>query len=470
MKQPHFLLLCVVLGAALRLQGGYGDLWLDEATSLLAVRSFGSQPLLQVFTWAHDNNHPLNSLWLYLLRDASAPWMFRLLSLLSGIGSLALVFTWPLRGGWFEKSSLIFLWSFSYLLCLYDSEARGYAPMIFFGLLAWRGAISFSHSQALTSVLLLNLSLVMSSLAHVSGALWFVFLMAMLCFKETTPKLVLKNLLAIAPAAVFLLGYYVFFIRHLPEGSGGLRSYSEVLLSTTSLAVGGPQLSAFAPEIGAVALLVSVLFALLVIRSTLMLWKSDRSLAAAMLTGVLIVPAFILLVLAPRVLYERYLLVPVVLCYFLLAYLLGRLWESSRGGRIFALVLLGAYLVGNAPKIISLITHGRGAYSVAFERMSRASSPQPVRVAFDQAYRGGQMVELYGRSGVEGRAIQFVSEPSQADWYVLSSQELGFVAPQDLDFKYAGYFKLQESYPAAPLSGFTWYTYQRTATRLGESK
>ena len=59
----------VLFFAVVRMVGVFGDLWLDEIWSLRMVQSIQS-PLEIFTTLQHDNNHPLNSLFLYIVQSA----------------------------------------------------------------------------------------------------------------------------------------------------------------------------------------------------------------------------------------------------------------------------------------------------------------------------------------------------------------------------------------------------------------
>ena len=72
---------CLAIVAAAR-----GDLWLDEIWSIDFARA-ASTPL-DIFAIHHDNNHVLNTLYLYVVRSQSATYAFRLFAILCGIGSV----------------------------------------------------------------------------------------------------------------------------------------------------------------------------------------------------------------------------------------------------------------------------------------------------------------------------------------------------------------------------------------------
>jgi len=85
----------VTLGAALRVALARGDLWLDELWSLSFARQI-TWPWEVLTALHHDNNHPLNTLALFLtvkLAGAhAAPVVYRLLPLAAGIAAIPLLF------------------------------------------------------------------------------------------------------------------------------------------------------------------------------------------------------------------------------------------------------------------------------------------------------------------------------------------------------------------------------------------
>ena len=64
--------LAALIGCILRVLAVHGELWLDEAWSVLLVQDVGS-PLALATEVRHDNNHLLNSLWLWLVGPRAIP-------------------------------------------------------------------------------------------------------------------------------------------------------------------------------------------------------------------------------------------------------------------------------------------------------------------------------------------------------------------------------------------------------------
>src|SRR5579871_206024 len=78
------LTLLLLLAAVLRIVATHNDLWLDELISLRAAQALTAP--WHVFTAIHnDNNHYVNTLYLYFLRDQDAAPPFRYFSVLCGV-------------------------------------------------------------------------------------------------------------------------------------------------------------------------------------------------------------------------------------------------------------------------------------------------------------------------------------------------------------------------------------------------
>ncbi len=82
--------LAFLLSSGLIVVAARGDLWLDELMSLSFARNAHS--IADIFVrFPYDNNHPLNTLFLYFAGVRQALFIYRSLAVLSGIGSVFLV-------------------------------------------------------------------------------------------------------------------------------------------------------------------------------------------------------------------------------------------------------------------------------------------------------------------------------------------------------------------------------------------
>ena len=112
----------LVLAVVLRLAAARNDLWLDEIWSLdLAARVH--RPI-EVFTGLHhDNNHYLNTLWLWAVGPDRDALVYRLIALITGTATVAMAGRIG-RAGAAAALSAMLLFAVSYVMVVYSSEAR----------------------------------------------------------------------------------------------------------------------------------------------------------------------------------------------------------------------------------------------------------------------------------------------------------------------------------------------------------
>ena len=87
---PVPLLFAYLLSSGLIIFAALGDLWLDEIWSINFARDANTAGDI-FFRIQHDNNHALNSLFLYYVKEQSVFIVYRLLAVLSGIGTILLL-------------------------------------------------------------------------------------------------------------------------------------------------------------------------------------------------------------------------------------------------------------------------------------------------------------------------------------------------------------------------------------------
>ena len=132
------LMICgvlLIIAAGLRIAGIFNDFWIDEIISWDIARHVHSA--VEIFTAVHsDNNHYLNTLWMYLLGDQTHWQIYRLLAVVTGTVSIGLLGILAAKDGAVAAIVAMLLGGTSYFLIQYASEARGYAPAMMFALAA----------------------------------------------------------------------------------------------------------------------------------------------------------------------------------------------------------------------------------------------------------------------------------------------------------------------------------------------
>ncbi len=478
-RQTYLAALGVVflLSAALRVAASSGDLWLDEIMSLNAAR--GCQNILQIFSLNHDNNHLLNSVWLFLLSGVDNPMLLRGFSLLSGFGTLFLLLTWPetrtrgAEGGSpltdtfdIERVLRMLMIGASYPLVLYDSEARGYATMMFGGLLAWRvlwvGAFGFR------AALIFWIGSGLCVLGHSSGVQWHCALLVWsLVTVWLSPargvigrSLALFHLPVIIGVGILWLG----FISQLPAGSGSLRSWYEVLVSALSIGFGGPLVSELAPEVSLLALLIAIVVLVLIIRALVSQWNQDRRFAITCLTGIALVPIAAVVLFDPRVIYERYFLSSLVFIYFLLARFAADLWHKNSVARAVVAVALVMFVIGQALNLASLMAHHRGSYKSLLVEVLAVDSADPLVVTRDHSFRIDLVSRYYQQQIEGGERLVFQHDPL-ARWHIVHSQDSEWLPPPFIPGPEGASLEKVSCRFSAPLSGWSWCAYRAAVER-----
>ena len=443
-----------------------GDLWLDEIHSL-AFAEYATNAWDLFTRFKNDNNHLLNSLYLYLLGPQNHFSAYRMLSVLSGIGSLLILWRLARKRGDLEALFTVLLAGSSYPLILYFSEARGYAPAIFFTLLAYMQLERCRGRVAPTGVALFWMAAVLGLLAHFTSV---VILAAMACVsmgrEYRSGSSLQRSLLRLAalyalPAASFLALYF-FFICHMAIGGGDSFAYGDVFRRASAVLVGAPDGQLW----GSAALL---LYITVVIAGTWLLYCTGDDSWTFYPLALLVFPLLMLAVTRPQVLYFRYFVICFPFFYLLCGTLLGMLCRSRTTGYRWAAAALIIFIAaGHATRVIPLCTLGRGNYSAALAYIA-ARTPGPViRIGSDHDYRNGMLLSFYSRYLTDGKKLQYVNQElmpvKRPEWIITHSQEHAYLPQTVLGLEQTGVYRLVKRYPYADDSGWNWYVYRRENT------
>ncbi|MCL7961064.1 MAG: glycosyltransferase family 39 protein, partial [marine benthic group bacterium] len=172
----HWLLaLGLALAVLLRAVGLSTEVWMDEILSVRLVETLRSP--LGVFTDIHsDNNHYLNSLWLWVVGPSAPAWMMRLPTLVLGATLVVLAYRVTRSRGRTEATVTAALFAVSYPLIHYSSEARGYGYLVFFTLAAYGAFRRWIAGGGMRAGAIYAVSAALAFLAHLGFATVFVAL------------------------------------------------------------------------------------------------------------------------------------------------------------------------------------------------------------------------------------------------------------------------------------------------------
>ncbi len=462
-----------LLGFALRAAASGGDLGLDEVWSLKLVARV---PSLGGVFWgiSHDNNHLLNSAWLYLLGQDAPVRAYRLPAVILGtltVPALArLCWRWSREAGGLAA----LLAAVAAPLVDFGSEARGYAGLALATVLAldaggraldahragdraagrreaWRlgAAVGFgllSHLTMAVAAAVLGLAALIRA-----GARRHPLAAARIALRVLGPSALLAlPAIGCLVAGVALRGGFTvgdsdpFAWGKLVAGYGGMAALTAGLPGALPPLVGAA---------GALALLAAAARSRLASPWVL-------ALAAAALIAL---PLGVAALRPPNVVYPRYFSVCGIVLLALLAETLAALWRRGGEGRRAAAISILAMAGGGLALDASEIREGRGGFTDTLAVMAAEGAPT---YAADRPFMAGLLLDEAARRA--GRAAP-VPVPEAAlcrsppDWFVAVGTEdrrpdgaAEWGAPA-CPTRYL----LRRAYPASPLSGTSWTLYRR---------
>jgi hypothetical protein len=395
----------IVAGGLLRLAASLDQPWMDEVWSIanaLRVRS----PIQILTSLTLDNNHPLNTLWLWLVGSTTRWWLYRALAVTSGLLTLVVTARVRPRPPGPEGLVRLALTSLSFPLVLLGSEARGYAPAMLCGLVAYLllqgdDRPSPARRLALTTVLVTGM------LAHPT-TLYIVVALGVWAFVRARAggaRLIAaagRAAVLLAPAVAItalLLSVYVWRFK-----IGGAPALGPpILFQWLTLTIG-------APREGAPALVGAGVAVLILGGGLFLAWRKRDEDWAFLLVATLL-PPLMQLVVNPNVAMARYLLIPLPLMFVVLARTLVRVGRAGTPGRWLAGVAVVAILAGNLVQIERLLRITRGHYVEAIAFMMEHGSRPEVSIGSYHDYL--MVLEFYARKVPRPRPVRY--EPLALD-------------------------------------------------------
>ncbi|TJV69057.1 MAG: hypothetical protein E5X76_26350 [Mesorhizobium sp.] len=446
-----------VAGFVLRVLGARGDLWVDEIWSLALLEPLTS--IDQIF-WRinHDNNHFINSIFLYLVGADATPLLQRGLSIALGVGAVFAAAA-VARGRWAAVvTSLLF--ALSYPMVHYGSEARGYAGLVLFTLLAVvfleRRLDRNGSGIAFAAVVLLGF---LSHLIMVETVAVLVVWTAWLIWRRTGSfervnvelgQIFAPAFLAVLPlAACMLIGRLLFGFRIGGALPFSLQAFAQGYGGMIRYLFGVPDWIGDWACIAAACGLVCVSAAI---------WRDRR--ASLCVIAIVGLPVVMALARLPNAEFQRYFLVPATLMLLWAGETLGHGFAAGGRYRLFAAVAIVAILAGTTTLLLPFYEYGRGSYAAMVDRMTRDGA---ANYATNQEFRTVMTVDYFAKR--LGRQASFVSLDKICDerpsWLILEG-------PIDRQPQYveavptcrSAYERVDAS-TSWGLSGLAWTLYQR---------
>ncbi len=366
-----------VAGGAVRLPLLWSDLGIDEVWTLFWI-SVVRNPAEILLALRHDNNHWLNSLYLYYARAAGWVPGYRLLSLAAGVATIAIVAAVARRYGRVAAIAAGIACAFSSLMVDLTTEARGYATAMLFAVAAYllldrtlatgsrRSRIGFQASVALGV-----LSHLTFLLAYAGFACWSVEHVRK---HRSSAKTVLR---LHAPIVVFLSAFYFLAAAGMKTGGG--------VSTTPGSAIGDFAYWLFGVPRGwwPVVAVIAAMFCWEVLR----LYREGRSewafFAGAFGAALVAVPVWDVSLLTPR---QLAILAPALFILF------GRIADRWRWA---GAAILATFLAIQGMHLVRFYRYGRGDYSGAAAYLTQAGGSIGGDVALSTGQFRAEMLLWY---------------------------------------------------------------------------
>lgn len=474
-NRPSLVALGVILllAAAVRVWAAQDELWLDEIWTLLAIgRNLNSIP--DIFTAHHDNNHYLVTLWMYLTTPQHNWVVYRVPSLIAGIGTVALAAQIALRWGRFAALTAAALCATSFVLIFYASEARGYALAGFFSLAALLALDRYLARPTLPIALLFGLLCVLGTLSHLTFVQFYAGALAwsvVALWKDSSydknsrwRTLVVPLLqLHLMPLA-FLAILYTIDVREMQFGGGDPYDLWHVVWQACALGVGS---FGFPTPIVAASIALGIVLA---VSGLVLLWREGCDLWIFLAVAFVLAPALLLGLRPPPVLHERYFYLNILFFLILLSYVLSRVARIMPGGLAYAALIAVPFILINGRLTTDFLRVGRGHFLDALLYMAAHSSESDVHISGDAEFSYRLYTEFYGPyvPGDHRFLIHTIvpNMPIEPEWVILNSQDQPYSPkPSILDTQGREAFVLEQVFPYAGLSGAHFAIYHRTTKR-----
>ena len=420
----------LLIAAALRVSAAAGDLWVDEVWSLYNIgrARAAASPGNWLALFFHTNTHPLTTLSMILLGPEASAFSYRVLSVVSGIATVALAAVIGWRRSPREGLICAAMVCVSYPMVHYAGEARGYAPMLLAALAAFwvlehhLQAPSPGKAWAFIAVSMLGLATHLTFIAVLAGlGVWA----SVILFQrsKTVVKALAKLTVLFGVQAIVITAYGAVAVSNLVHKVLFILTVSDSVTIMADLTFG---IDPYA-RLPAVALGVALTGAIWWIRR-----QGDGS--WVFFAFIVVYPLAFILFDPVDANEPRYFLTSALFALIIAARCLAGLMAATRWTRTAAAGLLALFVIGNGLMLEKFRQGGRGNYVGVLQTIAAAGigDGEPARVSGYRELRVGEVLRYYARKQGLGDTISFVSivedERNPAPWFIDGGFSDGFTA------------------------------------------
>ena len=444
--------LCAALllaAALLRVAGMFNDFWIDEIISWDIARTMLS-PIQILTSVHHDNNHHLNTLWMYLLGERRFWVWYRVPSVVAGVVTVALMAKLASRGSRRAAVIAAALGATSYFLIQYSSEARGYALATMFSLACALLLENYLETRRRTISFAFGLCAILGMLSHLSFLYVYLGLVVWSVLARCTWR---DSVRLHGLAIVFVITLYVIDTRLLTVGAGPIYSRWHVIVETAGWTIGMPRVGIW-PVVAAALVLLGL------IGGVILIARANRPEASFYLIAICLGPALMLTLWRQPYVYPRYFVLCVPFFLVLVARLLAKLPVSV------AAIILMLFVIGNAFNLANFYRVGRGSYLEALRSVQNDNSVvTTMTIGSTQDRRNRLMVTFYRRYLPAQPSIEYVDDaltaPEPPRWLIVDDvedRESNNEPRRTIDGQQ---YYLARTFGYAGLSGMNWYVMKR---------
>ncbi|MDQ2633657.1 MAG: hypothetical protein M3Y78_07945 [Pseudomonadota bacterium] len=447
-----------LVGLVLRLSAAAGDLWLDEIWSLDLVAGLTS--IDQVF-WRinHDNNHMLNSAWLYVTGPDVSPLVHRAVSIVLGAATVIAAAAVTADRGRPTQLAASLLFAISYPMVHYGSEARGYSGLVLFTLLSVfcleRRLDHRGGAVALAAAILFGFLSHLTMLGTVAMLVpWTAWLM--LRRGDGPVRACLGTIWAFLPPFLAILPLVLCIILGARAFGFEIGSTSPFSLDALISGYGGMIRHLFGvPSRTPEWALVLLVWCLVCVSA----WRCPSRRTSLYVIGIVGLPVLMAQLRLPNLEFPRYFLASGALVLLWAAEMLGRGLDAAGWRRWLAALALTAIVFGSGVSLTLFHESGRGSYAKIVDRMTREG---PASYGAGNDFRIAKVVSFFARR--HGRQAHRVETGDwcrkKPDWLIVEIRSEPAIPVErapgcDLAYEHV------ESIRAWGLSGVGWALYRK---------